>query len=125
MVPSSLNDGPCSTNYARSINQHQKEKSKKMETPRGFNMEGVSMRTIVLLTSGSFILSNLALSEPFNGSNARIRSAQATDSRVCEQVISCGTKDGKRKQYPTPCAARDDGATNITPKTGPTCDESK
>jgi hypothetical protein len=46
------------------------------------------------------------------------RIAQGT---VCEQVISCGTKDGVRKEYPTPCAARDDGATDIKPKTGPTC----
>ena len=41
---------------------------------------------------------------------------------ACAQVISCGTKNGVRKQYPTPCAARDDGATNIAPKTGPTCE---
>jgi hypothetical protein len=40
---------------------------------------------------------------------------------ACEQVISCGTKNGVRKEYPTPCAARDDGATDIKPKTGPTC----
>jgi hypothetical protein len=42
-------------------------------------------------------------------------------AQVCEQVISCGTKNGVRKEYPTPCAARDDGATDIRPKTGPTC----
>jgi hypothetical protein len=51
------------------------------------------------------------------GKNA-LRIAQGT---VCEQVISCGTKNGVRKEYPTPCAARDDGATDIKPKTGPTC----
>lgn len=43
-------------------------------------------------------------------------------AQSCEQVISCGTKDGKRKEYPTPCAARDDGATDIKPKTGSTCE---
>ena len=59
-----------------------------------------------------------SLAEPGPGQNG-IRIAQA---QACEQVISCGTKDGKRKEYPTPCAARDDGATNIAPKTGPTCD---
>ena len=50
----------------------------------------------------------------------------AADMRVaqskCEQVISCGLKDGKWKEYATPCAARDDGATNVMPKTGPTCE---
>jgi hypothetical protein len=40
---------------------------------------------------------------------------------LCAQVISCGTKNGQRKEYPTPCAAKDDGATHITPKSGPTC----
>jgi hypothetical protein len=45
-----------------------------------------------------------------------------SQAAACEQVISCGTKDGKRKEYPTPCAARDDGATNISPKTGSSCD---
>jgi hypothetical protein len=53
------------------------------------------------------------------------RLAQANSGRVCAQVMSCGTKDGKRKQYPTPCAAQDDGATNIKPMTGSTCDDSK
>ena len=38
---------------------------------------------------------------------------------------SDGSKDGKRKQYPTPCAAQDDGATDIKPMTGSTCDDSK
>jgi hypothetical protein len=42
-------------------------------------------------------------------------------TRMCAQVISCGTKDGKVKEYPTPCAAQDDGATNIHPKNGSTC----
>jgi hypothetical protein len=85
------------------------------------------MRTIAIILVGSVsvTVSNLTFSEPFNVSNGRIRSAQATDSKVCEQVISCGTKDGRRKEYPTPCAPRDDGATNITPKTGPTCDDSR
>lgn len=47
--------------------------------------------------------------------------AQATNEQMCAQVISCGTKNGKRKEYPTPCAAKDDGATQISPKTGPSC----
>jgi hypothetical protein len=50
-----------------------------------------------------------------------IRLAQNKPTGLCVQVISCGTKDGKRKEYPTPCAAKDDGATDISPKSGPTC----
>jgi hypothetical protein len=45
--------------------------------------------------------------------------------QFCVEVISCGTKDGTVREYPTPCAARDDGATNIAPKTGATCGDSK
>ena len=52
---------------------------------------------------------------------APIQFAQAADQQMCAQVISCGTKDGVRKEYPTPCAAKDDGATDIAPKTGATC----
>jgi hypothetical protein len=50
-----------------------------------------------------------------------IRLAQAKPGEMCAQVISCGTKNGKRQEYPTPCAAKDDGATDISPKSGPTC----
>jgi hypothetical protein len=53
------------------------------------------------------------------------RLAQMTSKEMCAQIVSCGTKDGKAKEYPTPCAARDDGATDIHPKTGPACDVSK
>ena len=51
-------------------------------------------------------------------------SAQPTASRAasaCAQVISCGTKDGRRREYPTPCDARKDGAKDIRPKSGGTC----
>ena len=51
--------------------------------------------------------------------------AQSTPKTMCAQVISCGIKDGKVKEYPTPCDARDDGATNIHPKTGTSCDAAK
>jgi hypothetical protein len=44
-----------------------------------------------------------------------------TAESVCVQVISCGIKDGKMKEYPTPCAAKDDGATDIKPKQGASC----
>lgn len=40
-------------------------------------------------------------------------------TRVCIQVIACGMKYGKPKQYPNPCAAEDDGATDI--KVGQAC----
>jgi hypothetical protein len=55
------------------------------------------------------------------GNDARV--AQAADTQVCAQVVACGTKDGKRRQYPTPCAARADGAKDVTPMTGASCDE--
>lgn len=51
--------------------------------------------------------------------STRFRIAQ--QNRVCPQVIHCGTKDGVVKEYATRCAAEDDGATSIAPKTGPTC----
>jgi hypothetical protein len=53
------------------------------------------------------------------------RLAQSMSKPLCAQVISCGTKDGEVKEYPTPCDARDDGATDVHPKTGPTCDAAK
>lgn len=40
---------------------------------------------------------------------------------VCAQVITCGLKDGKPKEYADPCKAREDGATNIAPKTAGSC----
>jgi len=57
---------------------------------------------------------------------ARLAQTTSKESKeMCAQVISCGTKDGKLKEYPTPCAARDDGATDIHPKTGPACEVTK
>lgn len=48
--------------------------------------------------------------------------ASAPNSREpCIQQITCGIKDGQPKQYPTPCDAEEDGATNIQPKTGDSC----
>ena len=52
---------------------------------------------------------------------ADLHVAPANPGGVCAQVISCGTKNGQRKEYPTPRAAKDDGATHIAPKSGPTC----
>jgi hypothetical protein len=42
-------------------------------------------------------------------------------AETCAQIVVCGMKDGRPKDYPTPCAAAADGATNIQPKTGPNC----
>jgi hypothetical protein len=44
-----------------------------------------------------------------------------TQQKACPQVVHCGIKNGQSKEYPTRCAAEDDGATDIAPKTGPTC----
>jgi len=52
---------------------------------------------------------------------ADLRVAPTRPARLCAQIISCGTKDGQRKEYPTPCAAKDDGATQIVPKNGSAC----
>ena len=52
---------------------------------------------------------------------ADLHPAPAHPVALCAQIISCGTKNGQRKEYPTPCAARDDGATQIAPKSGLTC----
>jgi hypothetical protein len=52
---------------------------------------------------------------------ADLHVAPAKPGELCAQVISCGTKSGKRKEYATPCPAKADGATHITPKSGPTC----
>jgi hypothetical protein len=43
------------------------------------------------------------------------------DMQICIQVVACGTKDGKRRQYPTPCDARADGATDVAPMEGASC----
>lgn len=58
-------------------------------------------------------------------SEAQQNRTRIAQSKECAQVISCGTKDGKRKEYPTPCDAEKDGATDIKPKTGPTCEQSQ
>jgi len=76
------------------------------------------MKTYIVMASIGLALSSVATS-------ATPAAAQPISKEMCAQIISCGTKDGKAKEYPTPCAARDDGATNIHPKTGPACDVSK
>ena len=82
------------------------------------------MRTILSI---SYLLAtvSLATASQASGPNTPIILAQGSKHPECEQVISCGTKDGKRKEYPTPCDAKDDGATDISPRTGATCEQSK
>ena len=79
------------------------------------------MQRIVALAFGGVAL--LVAERAF--ANERIAAdlhvAPAHPAALCAQIISCGTKNGQRKEYPTPCAAKDDGATHIAPKSGPAC----
>jgi hypothetical protein len=78
------------------------------------------MKTIAALAIAAIAMTGSAgAGERASAPNMRL--AQSKPGEVCAQVISCGTKDGKRKEYPTPCAAKDDGATDIAPKSGPSC----
>jgi len=75
----------------------------------------------------AIVVAVVGLSTNFLSTSDKLAAAQADDrfaqtKPVCVQVISCGTKNGKAKQYPTPCDARDDGATDIHPKTGNSCE---
>jgi hypothetical protein len=42
--------------------------------------------------------------------------------RACLVQPTCGSKDGKRKEYVHACAAEDDGATDIRTMRGRSCD---
>jgi hypothetical protein len=79
------------------------------------------MQTTTALAFASFFL--LTSDRAFANERiaADLRLAPAHPAALCAQIISCGTKNGQRREYPTPCAAKDDGATHITPKSGPTC----
>ena len=61
----------------------------------------------------------------FDQPGKSLRVAETKEPKFCIQVIACGTKDGKRRQYPTPCAARDDGAKDVSPMEGGSCGEVK
>ena len=79
------------------------------------------MQKIVALTS---VVAALLIAEYATAGEriaADLHAAPANPGGLCAQVISCGTKNGQRKGYPTPCAAKDDGATHIAPKSGPAC----
>jgi len=79
------------------------------------------MVLMIALAGSCISASNAALSREL-GQDGRYRLAQ---TRNCPQVIHCGIKNGQPKEYPTRCAAEDDGATNIVPKTGQTCPATK
>ena len=74
-----------------------------------------------IATAVSVIWIGLASAEPApQGSRLKV-----TQSRICAQLIHCGTKNGKLKQYPTRCTAEDDGATGIVPMQGTSCAQGK
>ena len=50
--------------------------------------------------------------------------ASAADNE-CAKVISRGTKDGKVKEYRTPCDAEKDGATDVHARQGSSCTAEK
>jgi hypothetical protein len=52
---------------------------------------------------------------------ASAQSAAADEGTMCAQVVACGIKDGKYREYPTSCDAESDGATQIAAKTGESC----
>jgi hypothetical protein len=86
----------------------------------------VVMKTCMTIGIACIVLARggVAMPESATAQNGE-RLAQAPSKTICVQVISCGTKDGKVKEYPTPCDARDDGATNVHPKTGSACDAAR
>jgi len=83
------------------------------------------MQAIVVLAFASVAL--LTAEHAFAGERiaADLRMGPAKPAELCAQVISCGTKNGRRKEYPTPCAAKADGAIHIAPKSGPNCQDTK
>jgi hypothetical protein len=81
------------------------------------------MRIVVVVAAAGLSTSCLTTSGKLTAAQAGERFAQTKPA--CEQVISCGTKNGTVKEYPTPCDARDDGATNIHPKPPGGCEATK
>jgi hypothetical protein len=75
------------------------------------DLEEIGMRNLFAL-----LIVTVLFSSPCALAGERARLAQADI-----QVISCGLKDGKWKEYPTPGAARADGATNVRPKGDKPC----
>lgn len=65
--------------------------------------------------------SNACMASAAGASIAYVGTCRQVDDATCVQVISCGFKDGKYKEYPTPCAAARDGATGVVAKVGDSC----
>lgn len=82
----------------------------------------MTTRSVVLIALTAVSISGPAFAA---GSRDQLKMAQAKTDAACPLVIHCGTKNGVRKQYPTECAARDDGATDIKPRQGATCEAIK
>jgi hypothetical protein len=74
---------------------------------------------------GLLLTASASQANDFERQGKSLLVAEAKEVKFCIQVIACGTKDGKRRQYPTPCAARDDGAKDVSPMEGASCDEAK
>ena len=83
------------------------------------------MKVCIVMTFIALALSSIAMSAKPAAAQDGERLAQSMSKEVCAQVISCGIKDGNAKEYPTPCAARADGATEIHPKSEAACDVNK
>jgi hypothetical protein len=85
------------------------------------------MRAIVQsgVISAMLLAAGAGLANDFDQPEKSLLVAETKEVKFCIQVIACGTKDGRRRQYPTPCAARDDGAKDVAPMEGGSCDEAK
>ena len=77
--------------------------------------------TIALLTLPTIAFAADAGSGPTKGAT----STNDAGSGQCAEVISCGTKDGKVKEYRTPCDAEKDGATDVHARQGSSCTAEK
>jgi hypothetical protein len=85
-------------------------------------MEDDMRITLAAILAGCCIFTMGAAQSREAGQGRRYELAQ---TRQCPEVVHCGVKDGKVKQYPTRCAAEDDGATNIAPMQGSSCPQPK
>jgi hypothetical protein len=75
---------------------------------------------------GLLLTASASQANDFERQGKSLPVAETKEVKFCIQVIACGTKDGKRRQYPTPCAARGDGAKDVIPmEGGGSCDEAK
>jgi hypothetical protein len=96
----------------------------KLDFGEDFSMNCIRLALVSAVFS--FVAATSGLAGDAITLKAGSRYAQSDTKKAdCVQVISCGTKNGVRKEYKTPCDAKDDGATDVSPKVGPTCEASK